>query len=95
MVNNLVKGIAVKNSLVAAFVLLAVASNSYGNEVKNSVSVHNLSNTEKKIWVNGEYFQVEAITSLWIPCLAEEKVEIQANEFIKVISCGEALEVSE
>lgn len=83
-----------KKFLATTGALMSIAGSLYANEVSNSISIHNSSKTEKEIWINGEYFLLEKETSLWLPCLAEEKVEIQYAEAIDNVSCGEVFEVS-
>jgi hypothetical protein len=82
-----------KTTLILIGIAISFSVNSMENKVAKSVDVHNFSQVEKHIWVNGDVHSIAANSSLWVPCLPEEKVEIQSSEMLETLNCGETKEL--
>jgi hypothetical protein len=82
-----------KTTLALIGIAISFSVNSMENEIAKSVDVHNLSQIEKNIWVDGNVHSIAANSSLWVPCLPEEKVEIQNLEMLETLDCGETMEL--
>lgn len=89
------KGYYMKHTLALLTFLISFSAMSEENLLDSSIDIHNLTTTQKNIWVNGNIHSVMGDSSLWIPCLSEEKVEIQYSEMLETLNCGETKELKD
>ena len=83
-----------KTILALIGVVISFSANSLESKAANSVDVHNASNVQKQIWVNGNIHSIESESSLWVPCLPDEKIEIQVFNKIEILTCGDIMELN-
>ena len=60
-----------------------------------SVSVRNVTSSSVMVWINGSERKLAPDSGVIVPCNTEETVELQVNEKIEFILCGEHREVSQ
>jgi hypothetical protein len=60
-----------------------------------SVSVRNVTSSSVMVWINGSERKLAPDSGVIVPCNTEETVELQVNEQIEFILCGEHREVSQ
>ncbi|MEQ3692773.1 MAG: hypothetical protein ABNH16_05015 [Thalassolituus sp.] len=58
-----------------------------------SVSITNLTELPKEIWISGSYRQMKANTGITHPCNAGEQLEIQIDTQINYLQCGDYKEI--
>jgi hypothetical protein len=83
-----------KTILALIGIAMSFSANSLERKSVKSIDVHNLSKSQKQIWVNGTSHSIESESSLWVPCLPEEKMEIQISNKIETLVCGENMELN-
>jgi hypothetical protein len=69
----------------------AIADSS--QNIVKSISIQNLTETSSIVWVNGVQKEIDYESGILVPCLPNENVEVQVNENIQNISCGNSLEI--
>ncbi len=77
-----------KNLLILTVVLFSASLSAEKNNQVNSITVHNLSETTKQVWVSGEPYQIEINSSLVVPCYPEESIYVQSVKNTNIIYCG-------
>lgn len=84
-----------KKTLCTGVVLLAtgVALADITHNAPTSVSLQNFSNSPVTTWINGTKTELDTNSAVLYPCYATEVIEIQYQQRIKYIECGQTLEL--
>lgn len=80
---------------ILALIAISFSANSIEIKPVKSIDIHNLSQSKKQIWVNGTSHSIESGSSLWVPCLPEENMEVQISDMIETLVCGESMELDQ
>lgn len=75
-------------------ILLSASALSVESEHR-SIFVHNLTDSDLDIWINGNAVAVKVNSAIFSPCIHSEKSEVQVYENIQLVECGRVLEVTE
>ncbi len=78
-----------KKTFIFASILFSLSLSAEQNNQVNSITVHNLSEKTKQVWVSGEPYQIEIDSSLVVPCYPEESIYVQSAKNTNIVSCGE------
>jgi len=78
-----------KKPFIFASILFSLSLSAEQNNQVNSITVQNLSETTKQVWVSGEPYQIEIDSSLVVPCYPEESIYVQSVKNTNIVSCGE------
>ena len=79
---------------VISIALLIFSASLSAETIDNSVTVHNMSEKTKQIWVSGEEFNIRKDSSLIVPCYPGESVYVQSIENTNLILCGTTKEIN-
>jgi len=79
------------------FTLLIIAGSlnatSHENKVANSINIYNPFHLKKELWINGNIHSISPTSYLWVPCMPEEKFEIQSSNTLETMICGDFKEL--
>lgn len=78
-----------KKTFLFALIIFSLSLSAEQNIQVNSITVHNLSETSKQVWVSGEPYLIEIDSSLIVPCFPEELLYVQSVKNTNIVSCGE------
>lgn len=62
-------------------------------KIDNSITIHNLSDSEQNIWINAVSYNVSFNSSLRVPCNQDETIEVQYIDESVNLSCGSKKEI--
>lgn len=87
--NQTKMGLIMKKIFLFTSILFSASLSAEQNIQVNSITVHNLSETSKQVWVSGEPYQIETDSSLVVPCFPGESIYVQSVKNTNIVSCGE------
>ena len=75
--------------MIAVSLFILSLSLSAENELKdNSITIHNVSEETKQIWVSDIEHLIEEGSSLRVPCYQGDSIYIQSSTNIDLLQCG-------
>jgi len=84
-----------KYMLSGFFLALLISGSALSATSPSSIEIHNVSSSEFRFLLNGEFYSLEEKHSLRVPCYQDEVHSLAYGDKVETINCGAIYEVGQ